>query len=166
MNKLSIFLISPKSFLLTSIVVMDNSVGCIKDLLCRSVVLLKLDNCSIRIYLLEIKDISDVGASESIDTLVIITYNAEVAVFVCQESDELKLCIVGILILIHHDIAESLLIRIKNLRTSLEELNSLHDKIIKVHGVVLLESCLIFCICLGNLDLDKVILSCKSIFLR
>ena len=51
-------------------------VSCIYNDLCRTVVLLQTEDMMVRIVLLEVQDILDLGSAECIDGLRIVTYHA------------------------------------------------------------------------------------------
>ncbi len=86
----------------------------------------------------KIQNIVDIRSPELVDRLIVITYNTKIAVFVRQQTDQLKLCRVGILILIHHNIAETILIRGKHLFVQFEQFHGFHDQIIKIQCIILL----------------------------
>ena len=67
-----------------------------------------------------------------------------VAVFSGKETYKLKLRRIGILILIHHDISESLSVIVQYLRMLLKEFYGKHDDIIKIKGITSLKSLLVF----------------------
>ena len=55
-----------------------------------------------------------------------------------QKTYQLKLCHIGILVLIYHNIPETFLIIIQYLRVILEQFHSLYDQIIKIKSIILL----------------------------
>ena len=57
--------------------------------------------------------------------LVIITDNADIAVFACKLAYKLILHLVSILILIDHDVLELLLVGMKDMRVILKQLDGL-----------------------------------------
>ena len=63
---------------------------------------------------------------------------------------------VGILILVHQDIAETPLILLQNIRIILEELYRPHQKIIEIHGIVILQLCLVFRIDIRDPSLPEI----------
>ena len=56
--------------------------------------------------LFEIKQIGDLGPAPAVDALVIIADNAEVAMLLRQEVDEIKLRRVGVLVFVDHHVLE------------------------------------------------------------
>ena len=112
--------------------------------------------------LLKVQNIVNICPSELINRLVIITDHAEVLIFVRQQTNQLELCRIGILILVHHDIAQTFLIRIQDFAIKLKKLHCFHDQIIKIQRIVLPEHLLIFTI---NLCLNTLrIISCCACF--
>ena len=79
-----------------------------------------------------------VRATEFVDGLIVITHHAKIVVFARQQTDQLKLRRIRILILIHHNIAETILIRGKHLFVQFEQFHSFHDQIIKIQCIILL----------------------------
>ena len=59
---------------------------------------------------------------------------------------QLKLGRIRILVLIHHDITETLLIIIQNIRAGLKQLHCLYDQIVKIQRIILMQNLLIFLI--------------------
>ena len=83
-----------------------------------------------------------------------------------KQPDQLKLGTVSILILIHHNIPEPVLIALQHIRAVLKKLYRLHDQIIKIHCIVLLQCLLVLLVQGGNLLL--MIISCRTqaVFIR
>ena len=125
----------PQGFTLALAVVADNSVGGIKNDAGAAVVLFQSNDHSAAELLLKRKDILNSGTTELVDALVIITDNAQVAVTACQQADQQVLGVVGILILIDHDIAVAALVLLQHLRELLEQLDRQQNDVIKIEGV-------------------------------
>ena len=115
---------------------MDHRVRGIQHVLCRAVILLQFHNLSILVDALEIQYIADIRTSEFIYGLIIITDYAEIPVFVRQQPYKLELCHVRVLILVDHDVAETLLVILEYLLMRVEQLDSLHEQIVKIECVV------------------------------
>ena len=98
--------IGPKIFTLSAYVICDNGVGGVEDVSGRAVVLLKLNNYRIGVFHFEVKDIFDSSAAETVDRLIVVSYDADVAVNACEKLAKLILRVVGILILVDHYVAE------------------------------------------------------------
>ena len=69
------------------------------------VILFEFDDLDFRKMLLHVQEIRDFGAAPAIDALVVIAYDAQVAVFLRKGIDEFELRRVGVLILVHHHVA-------------------------------------------------------------
>ena len=116
--------------------------------------------------MLKIQNIFDICPAEFVNRLVIISYHAEISIFLCQNPNQLKLHRIRILILIYHNIAEPLLIIIKYLRLCLKQLYCLHEKIIKIQCIVCPQSFFIFFIYLCDLLLSEIPRRIQFIFFR
>ena len=152
MDLLSLSAVGPELFLLSSGVVADDGVGCVQHVLGGPVVLLQAYDQGFGIDLLEVQNVVDIGAPEAVDGLVVVTDHAEVAVPGCQKTDQLELGVVGILVLIHHDIAEAVLVVLQHFRMGVEQVHGLHQKVVKIQGVVLLQDFLVFLIAVADLS--------------
>ena len=147
---LSLSVLCPEAFCLPPPVIPDHFICRVQYILRRAVILLELNDLRIRKDLFKIQDIFDVGPAETINALVVVAYNAEVPVLFRQKAYKTELGRIGILILIHHDVFETLPIDLQDIRMLLKELDGLHDEIVKVHGVVLFEPFRIFFIEVGD----------------
>ena len=102
--------VCPKGFRFALCVIADHGVRCIQNVLCGAVILLELDHQSIRVYFFKIQYVADVGSAEPVDGLVVVSDHAQISVLIRQEPDQLKLRIVGVLVFVHHDIPETVLV--------------------------------------------------------
>ena len=126
---------SPQSFALTHCVVRNNTVCRIKNILCTAVILLKSYHLSAFKGVFKRKDIFNCSTSEFVNTLVVITYNADVAVFCGEHTYKFILHLVCILILINHYVFKLILIKFEYIGTFLKKLHSLAEHIVKVHCI-------------------------------
>ena len=78
--------------------------------------LFQLDNLASRVVVLEIEDVLNVGSAEGVYTLGIVAYHADVLVGGGQFFDNQVLGKVGVLVLVHQNIAETLLVFVQYLR--------------------------------------------------
>ena len=106
--------------------------------------------------LFKVQNIVDIRSAELVDRLIVITDHAQVFVFAREKTDQLKLRRVRILILVHHDIAETLLIVGKHLWICLQQLYRLYDEIVKIQRIILLQRRLILLVDLRLLFLCKI----------
>ena len=79
----------------------DHFVGGIENRLGRAIVLLQPDDAGILELLLKAQDILYGGASEFIDTLVIVANDTEVLVLLRKQAHQTVLGVVGVLVLIY-----------------------------------------------------------------
>ena len=89
---------------------MDQAIGCIDNVLGRTVVALQLKDAATGVDVLKLQDIVDIGTAKRIDTLCIVAHHTKVAMSVTELLHNQMLCKVGILILVHQHIAEIVLI--------------------------------------------------------
>ena len=165
-NFFSLPVVRPKRLFLASFVITDHPVGRIQNIFRRAVVLLQLDHPGVREFLLKIKYITDICPTEFINRLVIIPHNTEITIFARQQAYQLKLHGVCILILVHHDVAESFLIVLKHIGLSVQKLHGPDKQIIKVQRIVRLKLSLIFPVHLGDLLLSKITSCIQLEFIR
>ena len=114
---------------------MNQTVGCLYDGLSRSVVLFQFKELGSRQLFLIIQYIVDVGTTEAIDALRIITHGTNTQFFLTELHHDRHLYMVGILILIHQDIIEPAGILLSDFLVISEKLESKHQEIIKVHRI-------------------------------
>src|SRR5690606_6455003 len=100
----------------------------------RAVILLQLKYLYIIIIALVVEDVTDVGPAESIDRLGIIAHHANISKFIGQRFHNEILGVVGILVLIHHNVAEALLVLAEYLREFSQQYKGVKKEVVKVHG--------------------------------
>ena len=93
--------------------------------------------------MLEVKDIVDICTTERIDTLIVITHNADTTMCFSQLSNDTYLRIVCILILVYQDIFKLLSILLSNLFVITEKQEGIKQNIVKVHSICLTTSCFV-----------------------
>ena len=150
MDRRTFSLVGPELFLFAPYVVADHGVGRIQHVLGGAVILFEANDQRIRINLFKIQNIAYIGAPEAVNGLVVIADDAQVPVLIRQKPHQLELRIVGVLILVHHDIAETVLIRCEHLVMGMKQLHGQHEQIIEIHGVILAEPLLILVIGVRN----------------
>src|SRR5699024_10769670 len=124
-------------FALAATVVGDDSVGGPQNGFGGAVVLLQPDDAGLFILFLEIQDIFNGSAAETIDTLIVVADHTDILVLASQERRQQILQMVGVLILVNQDIAELLLIIVQNIWILLQQPDREQNNIIKVHRVSL-----------------------------
>ena len=95
----------------------------------------------------EVKNIVNICTTERINTLIVITHNADASMCFGQLSNDTYLCIVCVLILVYQDIFKLLSILLPNFFVITEEQESIKQNIVKVHCICLATSCFV---CLVN----------------
>ena len=128
----------------------DDGIRRVQDRLRGAVILLKLHHPGVRPGLFKGQDILKIRAPKAIDALVVIPHHTDVSIPLREEMDELELNIIGILVFVHQDIAESLLIKGEDLGILSEELHRFQKKIIKVKRIIPAKTLLIGCIAVRN----------------
>ena len=165
MNPVSCSFVRPERLALTPYIIPDNRIRSIEYILRGTVILLQADHNSLRIIFFKIQNIPDIGSTEFVNGLIIVTDHTDVARSLCQQTDQLELCRIRILIFIHHDVPEPLLIIFQYIRTRLEQLHRIHDEIIKIHRIVLLKDILILPVSSCHLLLTEIPHGLRFIFL-
>ena len=165
-NLFSVRIFGPEALFLAGRIVSDHGIGRIQNALCGAVVLLQFDHARIRKMVFKIQNVIDVRAAEFVDRLVVIPHHTKVLILRCQKPDQFELRGIRVLILIHHDVAEFLLIVIKHLFVQLKKLHGEPDQIIKIQRVALFQRVLIFPVNPGDPLFLIVISAALLIFLR
>ena len=129
--------LGPEVFALAGHVVADDLVGGVEDVLGGAVVLLEPDDGRAGELLLKAQDVLDGRAAELIDALVVVADDAEVFVGARQQAHELKLGVVGVLVLVDEDVAPAVLVVLEDIGVLHEELDRLADDIVEIEGVCL-----------------------------
>ena len=140
----------PEFFPLASDIMGNHRIGRIQNGLGGTVVLLQADGAAAPVLLFKAEDIFNGSAPEAVDALVVVTYHADVLIFPRQQGSEQVLHVVGILVLIHQNIAEFLLVIPADLLVLLQKLNGDIDNVVKVQGIVFLQLGLVLFIGPGN----------------
>ena len=116
-------------------VVGHHGVGGGQDVARGAVVLLEAHHAGVRVVLLEVQDVLDVGAAPAVDRLVVVAHDHEVAVARSQQVGDRVLDVVGVLVLVHADLAEAVLVALQDLGAPGEQLEGLDEKVVEVHRV-------------------------------
>lgn len=117
------------------LVLLYQAVGGRNDGLGGAIVLFQLKDLRTRIYLCEIQDIVDVGSPEGVDALRVIAHHTDVLMLFCQLKHNAVLGKVGVLVLVHQNIAELRPIACKHLRTVAEKQEGIEQQIVEIHGI-------------------------------
>ena len=119
-------------------------VGSVQNPSGRAVVLFETDGLCLGEYFLKIQDIENVCPAELVDGLVVVSDNAEIAVFFRKQAQKHKLRRVCVLVLIDKNKLEAVLVALEYVRFFLEQLDGFHYQIVKIQGVILFETLLVF----------------------
>ena len=149
LDLLALGILRPERLALADGVVGDDLVGGAENGFGRAVVLLQADDLRTLEGVFKGQNILYRRAAEFVNTLVVIADNADVAVLFGEHAHKLILHAVGVLVLVHHDVFELVLIVAEDLGILAEQLHRLAEQIVKVHGVGGLQPLLIDLIRLG-----------------
>ena len=135
LNGISASETGPEFFAFAGPVVADDVVGRFKNMLGAAIVLFQTNGPAALELVLKGENIFNCGAAETVDALVIVTDDAEIAVLVGQKRNQQILQMVGILILVYHDILKAPLPVLTAILKALQQKNGIENQVIKVHGV-------------------------------
>ena len=151
----------PQFLGLASLVVADHRVGRVQNGLRRTIVLFEHDGLGVREVLFEILDVADVGAAEGIDGLVGIAHDGDPSrarlagvrrtrngLLPCVHAGQLAyehiLGVVGVLILVDQNVAETVMVVLGDGRVGTQQFDRAPNQIIEVDGVGQGEPVLVF----------------------
>ena len=122
-----------------------------EDVLCGTVVLLQQDRVGVRVVLLEVRNIADIRAAEGVDGLVGVTHDGQLRrghgvrvgaavsrrlrVGADQLAHQLVLGVVGVLVLVHEDVAELATVVVRDFGELLQQEDGAANQVVKVEGV-------------------------------
>ncbi len=110
-------------------------VGRVQNVAGTAVVLLELDHLGLLEVLLKVKDVGDIGTAPRVNRLVVIAHHHKVLVLGGKQVGDLVLHVVGVLVLVHGDVAKTLLVLIQHLRAGAQQLERANQQVVEVHGV-------------------------------
>ena len=117
--------VRPQALVLSAMVVFDDPVGTLQDLVGGAVVLLETNHPGAGEILFEFQDVADIRAPPAVDALIVVAHHAQVPMLLRQQAHNVVLGHVGVLILVHQNIAEPIAILLQDVRPLLEKLNGL-----------------------------------------
>ena len=127
---------------LAVLVVRDDRVRGRQNVAHAAVVLLELHGVRRRVVLLELEDVAQVGAAPRVDGLVVVAHHHDVLVPLGQKPRDGVLGVVRVLVLVHHDVAEALLVGRPHVLVVLQQQVGVQQKVVEVEGVRGLEALL------------------------
>ena len=116
----------------------DYRVGRIDDGAGRAVVLLQLEDHGVGKILLEREDILDLGPAEGVDRLRVVAHDADLRMQLRKAADDDVLGVVGVLILVHQNIFELLLITRQHVGSVAQQDVGLQQQVVEIHRAVAL----------------------------
>ena len=132
---LAALVLCPEGLALTSGVVLDNLVRRVEDGFCAAVILFKTDYLCVFEALLERENILNRSSTEFIDTLVVVSDYADILRLFSEHRNKLVLHLVGILVLVNHNVFKKVLIVFQHIGAGLEQLDGIAEHIVKIHSV-------------------------------
>ena len=124
----------PNVFLQLLLVVLDHRTGCIHNVLGGSVILLKFERFYVWVIAFIVEDVLDIGATKGINTLRVIAHHANVLMHCGQLARDHVLHMVGILILVYHDVFELMLPFVTNIHVVVEQFVGVEQNVVEIHG--------------------------------
>ena len=106
--------LGPELLLLAALVPADHVVGGIEDVAGGPVVLFEPQHQRVGVVVFEVEDVRDVGSAPTVDRLIVVTYDAYVAVLRRQQVDELVLRVARVLVLVDEDVLEAIRVRVEH----------------------------------------------------
>ena len=135
LHRLAAGALGPEPLRPTLAVALDHRVGGGEDRLGGAVVLLQLDHRSIGEVALEVEDVADVGVAESVDRLVLVADDHQVAVLGGEQLQQPVLGVVGVLVLVDEDVAEGAAPAVADLLEQLHRVDGADQQVVEVHRV-------------------------------
>ena len=142
-NQRACIIIRPQAFRLASGVIVNHGIRCIKNNLRAAVVLLQLHHLRFRIILFEVQNIADVCTAPAINALVSIAHHADIVMLSCENLRQQILRMVGVLILVDHNIIKFILILVAYLFVLLEKTQRQQQQVVEIDSVISLQLLLI-----------------------
>ena len=98
--------------------------------------MIKRDDGGFGIVFLEVEDIADVRLAPAVYRLVVVADRKEVAVTLGEEMDECVLRVIGVLVLVYHDVSEEASVVFECFGMCAEELYSEPQEVVKIECVI------------------------------
>ena len=112
---------------------LDGRVGHVHDRDAGTIVLLQLGDHRAREVLLEVENVVDAGAAPSVDRLVVVADDTDVATVVGEQPNEIQLRDIGVLKLVDQHMSESGAPLAANAGPITKEYDGLDDQVIEIH---------------------------------
>ena len=98
-----------------------------------AVVLFQLEQLGLRVVFFEVEDVLDVGAAKGVDALGIVSHHTDILMHGAQLLDDEVLGEVGVLVLVHQDVAEAVLVFVEQIGEVPKQHIHLVQQVVEVH---------------------------------
>ncbi len=109
-----------------------------------AVVLLQLDQLRAGEVALEVEDVAHLGTAPAVDRLVFVTHGADIAPGPGQQAHHFVLRAVGVLVLVHQQVAETLLVEFGQPRFLVEQPHGEQQQVVEVNRAAVGQPLLVF----------------------
>ena len=144
------FVVAPHAFLDLVLVVCYDAVRCLDDGLGGPVVLFQADELIVGVVVFEVQDVLYVGTAEAVDRLGVVAHHADVLEEGGQTADDEVLCEVGVLVLVHKDVLEVVLVLVEDVGVVAEQHVGEEEDVVEVHRIGTLQAVVIHLEDLGD----------------
>ena len=151
----AVLLFGPQRLAQTPLIAGDHGACSGQNMGGRAVILFQPHHNRARKILFKPQDIAHLGPAPAIDRLVIIAHAADVLMRLRQKPQPKVLADVGILVLVHQNIAEPALILFQHIGIFLEDHHAMEQQIAKIGGVQSAQTLLILLIKLGAAIVER-----------
>ena len=131
-RELALGRLGPQGLGLALDVVLDQRVRDREDVRGGAVVLLHQEDLGVGVVALEVQEVLDRGPAPRVDALVGVAHDADVPVLLREQVDQLVLRAVRVLVLVHEDVAEPLLVVLEDRGVVAEQPDGLGDQVVEV----------------------------------
>ena len=142
----ALLVLRPQGLGLAQLVEHDDAVGGIEDSARGAVVLLQVDDHRIRVVVLELQNVANIGPAPTVDPLIAVPNYAQVAMLGGQQLDQQVLRVVGVLVLVDRDVAVAVGEVLTAVRVLLQVPHRLEDEVVEVERAVLLQPVLVLAV--------------------
>ena len=135
-NRLTLAVFRPQFFLKQLRIIRNHRVGRIQNPLGRAVILLQFDHLDLRKVALQQFQIVQSRAAPRINRLIIVAHGGEHRARAGQQLDQLILHRIGVLILVHQNIADFRLPALTHLIVAAQQFHRQTNQIVKIHRLI------------------------------
>ena len=142
--------VGPHLFLYLLHILLDDRVGRVHNHLGRTVVLLQFVEVQVGVVAAEVEDILYIRSAEGVDALRIVAHHADVLVACRQFLHDEVLRVVGVLVLVHHDVFETVLILQQHIWKVPQQHVHVKQQVVEVHRHGVAQAVVILLVYLPN----------------